>query len=169
MKHQKFLLVGPPAMGKSTILRLIPSVLDRATAIDLEHIGNAHNKELMHSLAGAWERLPWNGPLFLGCAAADSRVIAKYGFTVVALFHDDHQEYLDWMNERDSRESQASQGDHWQYHNDLFEEFATTLEDRYYRISPILEFRSSKIELIKSLASRYSLDVRRNLPGEPED
>jgi hypothetical protein len=113
LSENKFVIVGPPAMGKSTLLRLIPSVIRFATAIDLELLMKCNSGEergSVHAHVRHISAMPWNGPLFLGNAAAYFPFISSLGFRVIALHHPDHKKYLEWMNGRDRREGQPNQG-----------------------------------------------------------
>lgn len=118
----RFVIVGPPAMGKSSLLRYIPSFVYRSTCIDLENTAFPRDPDSLKRLARHLIGVGWTSPLFLGNAAADSVDLALLGYQVIALHHNDREQYLQRMAERDSERGSPSQGDHWKHHQWLFHE-----------------------------------------------
>jgi len=156
--NSRFVIVGAPAMGKSNLLRFIPSIIYRATCIDLEHTGFPTDQQRLKDFAEHLIGAGWTRPLFLGNAAANSIELALLGYQVIALHHNDHDRYLEHMEKRDQERGSSFQGDHWEYHRNIFHEempnqgikplIVDTLNKAYHeQPRKTIEYIASELEL----------------------
>lgn len=156
--NSRFVLVGPPAMGKSSLLRFIPSIVERSTCIDLENTAFPRDPDSLKRLARDLIGVGWTMPLFLGNAAADSVDLALLGYQVIALHHDDHEQYKQRMIARDSKSGSASQGDHWEHHRWLFhEEMPRRKIEPFFVDTLDPEFDDNIHATIRHIANRFQL------------
>jgi hypothetical protein len=97
-----FALAGPPASGKSTLLRVIPSVIRSSIAIDLELFGPAPGlaqqvrREVLDSILATTR----HGILFFGVADVPFAEFAHNGVEVIGLYTTDRVRYLQRLRDR---------------------------------------------------------------------
>ena len=102
MFAKAFALAGPPASGKSTLLRVIPSVIKNSMAIDLELFGPepgfalAVRRGLLDSLLAT----PRHGILFFGVAEVPFDEFARKGVGVIGLYTRDQNRYHERLRDR---------------------------------------------------------------------
>ena len=88
--HDKFIIYGPPASGKSTLLRTLPKFVDNCTSIDLELI---ESKESRIALIQCLSGLDFKGPLFVGAADLAPKEFPPI-FRVVTLLYNEKSQYI---------------------------------------------------------------------------
>ena len=115
----RVIIYGPPASGKSTVLRSLASTKD-CTVIDLEQVAGSagfarqNRITLLQKLAA----LRFGGDLFIGAADIDPSDFPP-GFRVVALLHTDKAQYLARVDQR----NRIPPGKAWQDEDRLFDLF----------------------------------------------
>lgn len=111
--QHKYALYGPPASGKSSLIRRLPTLGKDITAIDLELVERDRRDPMLATLRAT----RFKGPLFVG--AADRDYPQLNGFRVILLLPLDKQRYLQNFAERSKREPEKANQDHERYY-DLF-------------------------------------------------
>lgn len=156
----RFLIVGAPGMGKTTLLAKLPTIICRATCIDLENCQSPCDREFLHRLTSSILLGNWQNPIFFGNAAADACQLAELGLSIIALHCPYRDRYLEQMKSRDRQYRQASQGDaHWEYHRELFEE---TMPKRNIQPFMLDSVTMNEDEAIRAIATHYDLKLWTN-------
>lgn len=97
MNSRAFAIAGPPASGKSTLLRVIPSIIKGSIAIDLELFGPlAERRSVLDSMLSRTR----NGILFFGVADVPFEEFPKKGVEVIGLYTNDRDRYFERLKER---------------------------------------------------------------------
>ena len=96
----RVIIYGPPASGKSTILRSLASTKN-CTVIDLEQVDGSGGVATQNriSLLQKLAALSFCGDLFIGAADTDPRDFPP-GFRVVAILHRNKAQYLARVDQR---------------------------------------------------------------------
>lgn len=97
MNTRAFAIAGPPASGKSTLLRVIPSIIKSSIAIDLELFESLVERR---SVLDSMLRRTRNGILFFGVADVPFAEFADKGVDVIGLCTNDRDRYLERLKER---------------------------------------------------------------------
>ncbi len=156
----RFLIVGAPGMGKTTLLAKLPTIICRATCIDLENCQSPCDREFLHRLTSSILLGNWQNPIFFGNAAADACQLAELGLSIIALHCPYRDRYLEQMKSRDRQYRQASQGDaHWEYHRELFEETMTKRNIQPFMLDSVT---MNEDEAIRAIASYFDLKLWTN-------
>ena len=87
-KGNKYVLYGPPAVGKNTLARLVPTKVKDASVIHLEEI----EKNCRQRLLGRLAYLKFTKPLFVTAADLDPKNIPPE-FEIVFIIHETFNEY----------------------------------------------------------------------------
>jgi hypothetical protein len=106
--HDKFIIYGPPASGKSTLLRILPTLFENCTSIDLEHVEDKEGRLVMLQHLAC---LQFKGPLFIGAADIAPKDFPDT-FKVVILLYREKSLYLERVVRRNKiRPSKAGQNE----------------------------------------------------------
>jgi len=117
MNIRAFAIAGPPASGKSTLLRVIPSIITNSIAIDLELFGpvpgpaEAERRSVLDSMLTKTR----HGILFFGVADVPFAEFPGKGVDVIGLYINDRDRYLERLKKRNRDEGklESDQSEHF--------------------------------------------------------
>ncbi len=160
-----FVLVGAPAMGKSSLLREIPSVIELATCIDLENASASTSTETLLSFVEDVMRITWRGPLFVGCGNVNPMGFAEIGFEVIGLHHENEAQYRQRMRDRDLANGWGTQGDFWASHRRLLTESMPARDIQPFMVDTCHSELDGQIDkTIRMIAKKFDLPT---MPRKP--
>lgn len=153
----RILLYGPPAVGKSTLLRCLHSAgddrLQKATVIDLESVQNACRERVVADISN------WNfcGPLFVGAANLfPPNHFPWQEWQVVGLLYKSEDRYLERVARRKAENAETADQDELNH----FRSIRTHVENNQRNIAVVvdpLNFEGKPRELWLEILRRVSL------------